>query len=139
MPNTHINAEDIEVIGRNCPQLKSFKISHMRYTWTGPYLQCDDQAVAIANNMPELRHLQIYGDEMTNDGLEAILNGCPHLQSLDIYMCCRFELDRNLVKKCMERIKDFKHNSTQNSDDDSDDMYMYSSGSDVDESSEADD
>ncbi|XP_023732978.1 putative F-box/LRR-repeat protein 23 [Lactuca sativa] len=139
----YINAEDIEVIGRNCPQLKSFKIPHMRYTVTGPYLQCDDQAVAIANYMRELRHLQIYGDEMTNDGLEAvkiygdemtndgleaILNGCPHLQSLDIYMFCSFELDRNLVKKCMERIKDFKHNSTQNSDD------MY-----VDESSEADD
>ena len=71
---------------------------------------------------------------MTNNGLQAILNGCPHLESLDIYMFDSLNLDGNLVNKCMERIKDFKHNSTQNSDD----MYMYSSGSDVDEFSHDD-
>ncbi|CAH1448688.1 unnamed protein product [Lactuca virosa] len=104
----YMQAKDIEVIGRNCSQLKSFKICMITRK---PFIiyTCDDHAVAIANNMPELRHLQIYGDEMTNDGLEAILNGCPHLQSLDIYMRCRFNLDGNLVQRCVERIKDFKH------------------------------
>ncbi|KAL7590954.1 putative F-box/LRR-repeat protein 23 [Lactuca sativa] len=77
-----ISVEDIEVIGQNCPQLKSFKVFDVIYT--RPYIEYDDLAVAIANNMPGLRHLQIYGHEMTNDGLKAILNGCPLLQSLDV-------------------------------------------------------
>ncbi|KAI3709985.1 hypothetical protein L2E82_39758 [Cichorium intybus] len=123
--------EEIEVIGRNCPQLKSFETDIRE-----PFMECDDQAVAIAKNMPELRHLRIYGLIMTNHGVRAILNGCPHLQSLNIHMFYSFELDRNLVKVCMERIKNFEHNATEN-DDDLDDIYSF--GSDVDDSFEEDD
>nr|KAJ0196243.1 hypothetical protein LSAT_V11C700354430 [Lactuca sativa] len=47
------DAEDIERIGRNCAQLRSFQTCQL----TG--MTCDDRAIAIANNMPELRHLKI--------------------------------------------------------------------------------
>ncbi|CAH1448679.1 unnamed protein product [Lactuca virosa] len=104
-----IKVEDIEVIGRNCPQLRSFKIFHVNMMYTGPF---DDLAVAIGNNMPELRSLHIYSYKMKNDGFQAILNGCPHLQSLGVHMRCSFNLDTNLVKECMKRIKYFTHNST---------------------------
>ncbi|CAI9262586.1 unnamed protein product [Lactuca saligna] len=105
-----INIEDIKVIGRNCPQLKSFE---MDMTITGSFIKYDDDALAIANNMPELRHLQVFGSKMTNYGFKAILNGCPHLESLDVRWCYKINLDMNLLKECMERIKDFK-SSTQN-------------------------
>ncbi|KAI3709989.1 hypothetical protein L2E82_39762 [Cichorium intybus] len=106
LSNIVINAQEIEVIGRNCPQLKSFKMNKV-YSASD-----DDQSLAIANNMPELRQLELIENEITNDGLEAILNGCPHLQSLDVRMCFNLCLDGYLEKMCMERIKYFKHGLT---------------------------
>ncbi|KAL4563514.1 hypothetical protein LXL04_027557 [Taraxacum kok-saghyz] len=103
--DTSIDEQNLEVIGRNCPQLKSFKMSKM-CTWT-----CNDRALAIANNMPELRHLELSDPNMTNDGVEAILNGCRHLQSLYLHDCDNLELNGYLKKKCREKIKDFKYNN----------------------------
>ncbi|CAH1448673.1 unnamed protein product [Lactuca virosa] len=80
-----------------------------------PFIKCDDDdALAIANNMHELRCLDLSESEITNNGLEAILNGCLHLQSLDVGKCHNLNLGGILGKQCMERIKDFKHDSTQN-------------------------
>ncbi|KAL4563517.1 hypothetical protein LXL04_027560 [Taraxacum kok-saghyz] len=105
---TFINAQALEVIGRNCPQLKSFKMSK---TFSGTF---DDHALAIADSMPELRHLEMSDIVMTNDGLEAILNGCLHLESLDVRECDNLDLRGYLGKICVERIKNFKYNPTPN-------------------------
>ncbi|KAJ9565947.1 hypothetical protein OSB04_001913 [Centaurea solstitialis] len=94
-------AEDIEAIGRNCPQLKSFTMKR-DFTDRGG----DVHAYAIANSMPALRHLTPAGT-MDNDKIRAILNGCPHLESLDLWGCVYLDLDENLEKLCRERIKDF--------------------------------
>ena len=69
----------------------------------------DGEALAIAKNMPELRHLQLIGNKVTNDGLQAILDGCPHLESLDIRKCFNVTLSGNLGKRCAERIKNLRH------------------------------
>ncbi|KAJ9566037.1 hypothetical protein OSB04_002003 [Centaurea solstitialis] len=95
-----IDPENIKVIGQSCPQLKTFKIKT-------PFM-CDGDAFAIANSMPALRHLQLLDSIITNDGLQAILHGCPHLESLDLSGCSYLELDGSLEKLCRERIKDFK-------------------------------
>ncbi|KAI3741557.1 hypothetical protein L1987_59231 [Smallanthus sonchifolius] len=128
---TDISVEDIEVIGRNCPHLKSFKLnkelSRLR-------IEFDGDAFAIGSSMPELHHLQLFGNKMTNEGLQAILNGCPRLESLDVRSCFNLNLGAgNLGKLCVERVKDFKHpnESTKNCGfnvrshdyDDFDDMY----------------
>ncbi|XP_071698652.1 F-box protein SKIP19-like [Rutidosis leptorrhynchoides] len=141
---TYIYVEDIEVIGQNCPQLKSFKLNK---EFSRPHIECDGDAFAIANSMPELRHLQLFGNKMTNEGLQAILHGCPHLESLDIRRCFNLNLAGDLGKLCVERVKDFKHPNESTKDcgfnirdrayDDIDDMY--SSGySDIDDFSEED-
>ncbi|KAJ9565946.1 hypothetical protein OSB04_001912 [Centaurea solstitialis] len=91
-------AEDIEAIGRNCPLLKSFTIKRENGG--------EIHAHAIANSMPALRHLTLAGT-MDNDKIRAILNGCPHLESLDLSGCIYLDLDENLEKMCRERIKDF--------------------------------
>lgn len=65
----------------------------------------DKQAIAIAETMPKLRHLQIFGDGLTDRGLQAILNGCPDLESLDLRQCFNLTLAGNLRQKCAERIK----------------------------------
>lgn len=76
--------------------------------------KCNEYAFAIANSMPKLTHLELIYSHITNDELETILNGCPHLQSLDLRKCHNLDLDGNLGKLCIERIKDFKHESTGN-------------------------
>ncbi|CAH1434904.1 unnamed protein product [Lactuca virosa] len=125
LSKTYINAKDLEVIGRICPQLKSFKMCKVLLSES-----FDNHALAIADNMHELRHLDVSDTKMTNDRLEAIVNGCPHLESLDVRMCYNLDLDGSLGKLCKKRIKDFKHSSTQNrpfyhqfSDSDDDQMY----------------
>ncbi|KAK4440210.1 putative F-box/LRR-repeat protein 23 [Sesamum alatum] len=101
---TNINNEAIEAVGRCCPHLKSFKLN-----LHGSHIVRDLQALAVAKTMPELCHLQLLGNEMSNKGLQAILDGCPHLESLDLRRCFNVHLEGNLEKLCCERIKYLRH------------------------------
>ncbi|KAF5471844.1 hypothetical protein F2P56_008609 [Juglans regia] len=58
--------------------------------------------------MSELRHLQLFGNKLTNDGFKAILDGCHHLESLDLRQCFNVNLTGNLGRRCAERIKDLR-------------------------------
>lgn len=100
-----------------CPTLRTFKLNEQGSR--NPTLACDDEAMAIAESMPELHHLQLIGNSMTNDGLKAILDNCPHLQSLDLRACFNVNLVGNLAKRCSEQIKDLRRPY------DSTDDYMY--------------
>ncbi|XWS55366.1 hypothetical protein CRYUN_Cryun10bG0168300 [Craigia yunnanensis] len=101
-----ISKDGLETIGCCCPLLKSFKFNMQGCR---PFhLESDDEALAIALTMPELRHLQLFGNKLTNDGLLAILNGCPHLESLDLRQCFNVSLEGNLEKRCVERIKNLQ-------------------------------
>ncbi|KAJ1410350.1 Leucine-rich repeat domain superfamily [Sesbania bispinosa] len=56
----------------------------------------DDEAFVIAKTMSQLRHLQLWGNMLTNNGLLAILDGCPHLESLDLRACFNLDLNGSL-------------------------------------------
>jgi hypothetical protein len=64
--------------------------------------------------MSELHHLQLFGNKLTNDGLQSILDGCPHLESLYLRQCFNVTLAGNLGRRCAEQIKDLRrpHDST---------------------------
>ncbi|XP_074267291.1 putative F-box/LRR-repeat protein 9 [Silene latifolia] len=87
-----------------CPSLITFKLNKLGSKC--PDMACDYEALAIAGNMPELRHLQLIGNGLTDVGLTAILDGCPHLQSLDLRACFHIELVGNLGNRLLEQIKD---------------------------------
>ncbi|CAB4306924.1 unnamed protein product [Prunus armeniaca] len=55
--------------------------------------------------MHDSHHLQLRGNKLTNDGLQAILDGCPHLESLDLRGCFHLKLGGELGRRCAERIK----------------------------------
>jgi F-box/leucine-rich repeat protein 2/20 len=92
--------ETLEVIGQSCPLLKSLTYYGMSFDITR-----DDQAFVIANTMPGLRHLDIHGNELTNVGLLAILDGCPLLESLNIEGCNNLDITESLWQRLNSQIK----------------------------------
>ncbi|KAH6799843.1 hypothetical protein C2S52_000307 [Perilla frutescens var. hirtella] len=123
----YIPAGDIQTIGISCPMLKSFTSNHgrlsrrcwkrsqrMRRRFRG-YSE-NDEAVAIAKSMPNLHHLRLFANYLNNEGLEAILDGCPRLESLDLRQCFGLDLVGALGKRCRDQIKHLKLPS--DSDDD---------------------
>jgi F-box/leucine-rich repeat protein 2/20 len=99
-----VGIEFFEYIGQCCPLLKSLKFS--------PCFEednkCDDIAFAIAKTMSMLRHLAILNNALTNDGLLAILDGCPLLESLDLRGCRHLDFEGSLGKRCNEQIKELR-------------------------------
>jgi F-box/leucine-rich repeat protein 2/20 len=55
--------------------------------------------------MPKLRHLSMIANSLSNPGLEAILDGCPLLEFLDLQRCFHLYLSGRLGKRCRDRIK----------------------------------
>lgn len=101
-----MSAEALAVVGQRCPSLKSLKLNSQGFRF--PHWEYDDEALAIAKSMPELRHLQLFGNKLTNMGLKAILDGCPHLEFLDLRQCFNVNLGGDLGKRCAEQIKDLR-------------------------------
>ncbi|KAK6932113.1 hypothetical protein RJ641_001737 [Dillenia turbinata] len=81
--------ECLEIVGRCCPGLRTLKYNKRGYRL--PLVECDEEALAIA--------------ELTNDGLQAILDGCPHLEYLDLRWCFNIALPGELGRRCGERLK----------------------------------
>ncbi|CAO2189460.1 unnamed protein product [Urochloa humidicola] len=95
---TNIGGKHVfQAVGQACPELKHFRFN--RYNK-------DDDAMGIAC-MHGLRTLQLFGNSLTNDGLTAILDNCPYLESLDIRHCFNIIMDDTLKAKCA-RIKTLK-------------------------------
>ncbi|XVF81986.1 hypothetical protein PTKIN_Ptkin16aG0006700 [Pterospermum kingtungense] len=98
--------DSIEAFGRCCPLLKAFNYNQGGFR--DPSDQFDKDALAIAENMHGLRHLQLVGNNLTNRGLLAILDGCPYLESLDLRKCFHVNLKGDVGKRCAEQIKDLR-------------------------------
>ncbi|XP_040257416.1 F-box protein SKIP19-like [Aegilops tauschii subsp. strangulata] len=130
-----------ELVDKSRSQLKCFRLNerwadfHKRFDATYERMEIDPEASWIANSMPRLQVLQLIGSEITNDGLMAILDHCPHLESLDIRMCYNLQIDDAMKSKCArirnlklphDSISDFKYWAYVDSEDYSEDY----SGSD---------
>ncbi|KAJ1282536.1 hypothetical protein BS78_03G060000 [Paspalum vaginatum] len=111
-PNVY--GEAFGVVGESCPLLKRFRLSKKVFvSIEGGSQDKDEEAMGIAK-MHELRSLQLFNCELTNAGLVAILDGCPHLESLDIRQCFNVDMDQSAVRAKCCRIKTLKlpHDST---------------------------
>jgi len=92
--------EVFETVGKSCPHLKRFRLSkHGFWTFEDVDYNKNGEALGIAT-MTELRSLQIFGNNLTNEGLTAILDNCCHLESLDTRHCFNVEMDNTLRAKC---------------------------------------
>lgn len=120
-----LSFKGLEAFGRSCK-----KITHLRRNrWiedersdglTGYYLYdredigypylyggaTDREAMAIAEYYPNLKHLELQGNWLTEKGLEAIMSKCPLLEYLDLEGCPYLE-DEKLMEECKSRLKVF--------------------------------
>ncbi|KAK1359389.1 hypothetical protein POM88_043863 [Heracleum sosnowskyi] len=81
----HISGITIALAGSCWPRLKSFKLNYQGYRC--PRNGVDEDALAIAENMPGRCHFQLFEIRITSDVLLAIPKNCPHLESFDIHQC----------------------------------------------------
>ncbi|KAJ3693597.1 hypothetical protein LUZ60_009077 [Juncus effusus] len=94
----------IASVGEALPNLKQFRLNRIWSNWLNSY---EDEefnnvmAFGIAKTMHQLRHLQLIGNKFTNKGLTAILEGCPHLESLDIRRCNNVKMDSDMRTRCV--------------------------------------
>ncbi|CAO2206042.1 unnamed protein product [Urochloa humidicola] len=106
---TNIGGKQVfEEVGKSCPELKHFRFNSYRFHHLSDddddddsefRYNKDDDALGIAS-MHGLRSLQLFGNNFTNKGLTAILDNCPHLESLDIRHCFNIAMDDALRAKC---------------------------------------
>ncbi|XP_057433824.1 putative F-box/LRR-repeat protein 23 isoform X2 [Lotus japonicus] len=99
-----LSKDTLELMGKCCPNLKVLKFNMKEYKG----LKSDAEAFAIAKTMPQLCHLQLLGNRLTNEGLLAILDGCPHLESLDLRVCSNVDLSGSLRERCCKQIRDLR-------------------------------
>uniref|UniRef100_A0A1J3K9A7 F-box protein SKIP19 n=1 Tax=Noccaea caerulescens TaxID=107243 RepID=A0A1J3K9A7_NOCCA len=128
-----LSEESLKAVGKSCPNLKTLKLNCAGYRV--PRNESDDEALAIAATMPRLGHLQLFGNRLTDVGLNAILENCPDLEHLDLRQCFNVNLVGDLEKRCLEKIKvvrrpndstrDYPYDATINDVDSSDDEYPY--------------
>ena len=102
---TTISEEAVADASRYCPMLKSFIYNNYGWKYSN---SADDFVIAFAKGMPQLLHLQLTGSTMTNKGLQAVLEGCPNLESLDLRGCFSINLGESCGKLCKERIKNLR-------------------------------
>ncbi|KAL6215312.1 hypothetical protein ACLB2K_014743 [Fragaria x ananassa] len=100
-----ISRETIALVGRSCPLLKSFKFNKQWFIDDCKKAERDDCAFAIAGNMQGLHHLMLFRNQLTNKGLSVILDGCPHLESLDLRQCFNLKLGGKVGRRCADRIQ----------------------------------
>ncbi|CAA7024593.1 unnamed protein product [Microthlaspi erraticum] len=107
---------NLKAIGHSCPKLKTLKLN-CSDCCRFEYKCDDDDALAIAESMPELRELQLLANRLTNTGLNAILDNCLHLEHLDLRQCLNINLSEgDMEKRCLERIKDFRRPNDSTAD-----------------------
>ncbi|KAK6150099.1 hypothetical protein DH2020_017624 [Rehmannia glutinosa] len=112
---SRVRPRHVETIGGSCPLLKSFTFNLRGHRYPHMMGTSDDElmeeptyskyALAIGKSMPNLCHLQLFANYMKNDGLQALLDGCPHLESLDIRQCFLVDLSGDLGKRCFQQMK----------------------------------
>ncbi|GJV91025.1 putative F-box/LRR-repeat protein 23 [Tanacetum coccineum] len=103
--------EDIEAAGRYCPLLKTLRVNQNALFNVENHESITSQnaiAIAIGKTLPALRHLELIGNNMSNIGLKAILNGCCHLETLDLRKCLYVDLKGDMGKECVKQIKNLK-------------------------------
>ncbi|KAG2280152.1 hypothetical protein Bca52824_051372 [Brassica carinata] len=98
-----LSRDSLRFVGQSCPNLKIFKLNCVGDIRTAN--EGEDDALAIAETMPGLHNLQLFGNKLTDAGLNAIIDHCLNLEHLDLRQCFNVNIVGDLEKRCSERVK----------------------------------
>ncbi|CAN6479997.1 unnamed protein product [Victoria cruziana] len=100
----NIGARALEAIGRHCKSLVSLKRAMHPLGVLDRSCQ-DDEAMAIAKSMPQLKHLEMAYVLLTTSGVRTIITACRELEFLDVRGCWDVKLEGEewLVKRQQEK------------------------------------
>ncbi|KAI5075725.1 hypothetical protein GOP47_0009801 [Adiantum capillus-veneris] len=95
----------IESFGKHCKLITRLNLN-MRLN-VRESKSCDVAALAIAQHMQQLQHLEMAYGLLSIDGLKALLENCRDLQHLDLRGCWHLDMEESLVSEATKRIKVF--------------------------------
>nr|GEW03192.1 RNA-directed DNA polymerase, eukaryota, reverse transcriptase zinc-binding domain protein [Tanacetum cinerariifolium] len=90
-------AHYVQVAANDCTRLQRWQVKHGK-----------EMAIAIRKNLPDLRHLELIGDTLSDIVLKAILDSFRHLELLDLCDCLNIDLKGDMMKRCSQHIKYLK-------------------------------
>ncbi|GJN27457.1 hypothetical protein PR202_gb15485 [Eleusine coracana subsp. coracana] len=99
-----ITSRGIEALGRHCKLLVQLKRNMpppelpMGNNAAAKVVQ--EEALAVANTMPMLQQLELAYGLFSDIALDAVLNKCPLLRTLDILGCWNVRLDGDIEERC---------------------------------------
>ncbi|KAJ7531896.1 hypothetical protein O6H91_14G063500 [Diphasiastrum complanatum] len=89
----------LEELGQHCKSLVRLD-RNMSLQSNVENVGCDDEALAIAQNMCQLQRLELCYGLFTNKGLLAVLDNYTNLQHLDVRGCRYLEIQGDIALKC---------------------------------------
>ncbi|EXB67281.1 hypothetical protein L484_025762 [Morus notabilis] len=110
----NFSAEVLEAVGQCCPRLETLKFNGLGYCFSldmSPDMEEEFRGVhwPLLENFPKLRRLELIGNSLSDIGLRAILDGCPHLESLNLGCCFNLRMKGNLRERCRDMIKSLRY------------------------------
>uniref|UniRef100_A0A0D9W5L5 Uncharacterized protein n=1 Tax=Leersia perrieri TaxID=77586 RepID=A0A0D9W5L5_9ORYZ len=128
-----ISSSGIEALGRHCKLLVQLKRNmpppEIPHGYNAVPNVVNDEALAVANTMPKLEHLELAYGLFSDIGLGAILTKCPLLRTLDILGSWNVRLEGDIEERCCA-LESFRepwesmytdYSSTEGEDDDDND------------------
>ncbi|CAH1420732.1 unnamed protein product [Lactuca virosa] len=111
--STDFPIEAVEIATHYCPMLRTLKLNVNSIKFEEEEEEFhkiyNERAISIGQNLPHLRSLELIGNKIINVGLQAILDKCRLLESLDLRSCFFLHLeeeDPNLIgKKYLDKMK----------------------------------
>lgn len=97
----------VSEISRNCGNFTALRVSGS--------IKKED-AWAVVNSLPELKHLELSKSYLTKAELMVIMNGCRKLERLSVRNCLGFEADEEVLRTG-SGIKAFEHEGSKLLDD----------------------
>lgn len=94
---TKIGAPAIEAFGKNCKLLTCFQRNMHPWDVIDRTSQ-DDEAIAIASTMPNLKHLELAYLMITTEVVRTIMNEIHELELLDMRGCWNVKLEEEFLK-----------------------------------------
>ncbi|KAF5200280.1 Rni-like superfamily protein [Thalictrum thalictroides] len=98
--HAHYRCDLFELISLSCPKLTHVRVEYPVGSWHSDPSEYDEHAFAIAKSMPHLHSLHLIRSSLTNKGLQAIREGFPNLEYLDVRSCFKLTLRGDVFKKC---------------------------------------